>query len=128
MCRRDAQEVLPPAESQPWFDFNGLPLKWCVSLSSTMLFYPRRPLREPTNHAAALSDHRGIPTGVLYDMFVGGGLLPWTLTVRPSPSLILGRFADVTGRSLMRYALTKAPHDWGADPLSLVSGSVASAL
>mmetsp|Transcript_14840 Transcript_14840/g.25122 ORF Transcript_14840/g.25122 Transcript_14840/m.25122 type:complete len:321 (-) Transcript_14840:324-1286(-) len=55
------QEVLPPGESKPWFEFEGLPLKWSV------------------------------PTGVLYDLFSGRNQLPWNLTVhfRSYPSDVL---------------------------------------
>ena len=62
---------------------------------SPMVFNPRRPTGNRRKQACRRVGHpacmmtprtlrgrRGIPTGVLYDMFVGGGLLPWTLTVR----------------------------------------------
>jgi hypothetical protein len=81
------QEVLPPAESQPWFEFNGLPLKWCVSRRSTDASSKSCNPGSRTTDGATRSTHRGIPTGVLYDMFVGGGMLPWELTVRTSLSI-----------------------------------------
>lgn len=45
------QHVLPPGEDTPWFEANGVPLRWTV------------------------------PVGVLYDVFTDGQEKPWTLTV-----------------------------------------------
>jgi hypothetical protein len=111
-----------------------------LSLQHHLVFNPRRPasipptkpwrVRQPACMMTprALRDHRGIPTGVLYDMLVGGGPLPWTLTVCASPPLMFTRLAHVTARSLFDYVPNTPPDHPAADPLSLVSASAASAL
>lgn len=86
----------PVVIDEMWFDFNGIPLKWCVMIGWGCIAcrLTWRALFVGNMNMHELSDNsRHYPIGVLYDLLATQQDLPWSVTVhfQEFPSSVLLR-------------------------------------
>lgn len=114
------QHVLPPGDRTPWFEYNSLPLKWCVGDNAApgncYSFHSPKVARSgvPASSCTAppLPCCRNLPAGVIYDLLVPGhDQVPWPLTLHFSsfPALPLTPYlSEQSLRDALQNALKEA--------------------